>query len=641
MAFFGAKARLLHFGLLLALCTLPAISVIAPVRVAAQEAAQSLSYSKMFEYSRDLLSRKPVRDFLRETFKEELILRPEVAAQLKMEGALKEVSETQLMLLLEKNPQLLPEIDKYLAEIPKIDLTDSLQDTKRKAWREKFRALIKDQHVREEFQKLNNPAEAYLLRGENGKPAYTSRRLYVNHERMSGTKLKPADDLKKVVRDFIGNTQKQLIMNFFDFDLMDVADDLVELAKQGKDIQVGIDAGVIEARPEVMAVRDRLREGGVFVHEVDSVGLNHQKIIATDWEIPGKGRALLSSGNLTQSCIGPEGDLVHLNPRPRFSVPNANHMIVLDSDALSQLLQHNMSMTIKPGLQLRGSQYPMGGSYKLMGPIGKDGKQTHMLMTFTPGGALKNVNKNMIARVLRETEGPIHMAQFAYSSNDVNDALLERAAKEIKRTGRFQFFAAADTSFSVQPWSGFLKMTGQELQKEGDIKRYVELPDSPWRKTLGEKQLAELRKTIRIAPREYGTNRVRIGEEVFEATGKLHHKMLISGDAAVMGTSFNFSTGAETNQEQLAIFFDREMANDGRGIVEALAKNSERSVFEETQRRNMRNDFGKIVDDPDVDKPVKRAPAAVADKKSGSKPVKSKGKTKCKGAMKLVEAVAD
>ena len=152
-------------------------------------------------------------------------------------------------------------------------------------------------------------------------------------------------------------------------------------------------------------------------------------------------------------------------------------------------------------------------------------------------------------------------------------------------------------------------MSGLELLKEGEAKRYIEPPESPWRKTLGEAQLAEIRKNIRIAPKEYGTNRLKVGDEMIEATGKLHHKMLVSGDVAIMGTSFNFSTGAETNQEQLVLFFDHELAEDGRGIVDALAARSERSVYEETQRRNAKKEF-RVVESPDVDKPVVRKPAA-------------------------------
>ncbi|OFZ18634.1 MAG: hypothetical protein A2X94_01720 [Bdellovibrionales bacterium GWB1_55_8] len=600
------------------LAAIAAVSVYAKPPVVSQTAPE---YAKMFEYSRELLSRKPVRDFLREVFREELQVDPKTAALFNFtETSIKEVSESQFMLLLEKNPGLWDELDEYLAKMPSVDPKDPSQNAERKIWRDKFRKLIQDNGVKESFQKLNNPLEAHVLETAPGQAAYLNRKLYVNHEITKAGVRKPADDLKQVVRSFIGSTENRLIMNFFDFDLMDVADDLVALAGKGKEIRVGIDANVAEARPEVAAVRDRLRTGGVFVHEVDSVGLNHQKMIATDWDIPGKGRVLLSSGNLTQSCIGPEGDLVQMTPRPSFSVPNANHMITLDSDLLSQLVNHELTKTIDPKFQLRGSQYPMSGAYKLFGPTGKDGKPTYMIITFTPGGGLKSVNHNMIARVVRETDGPVHMAQFAFSSDSVQEALLERAARETAKAGRFEFKAVADTSFSVQPWSGFLKMSGLELQKEGDTKHYAELAESPWRKTLGEKQLDELRKNIRIAPPEYGTHHIKANGEALEATGKLHHKMLISGDAAIMGTSFNFSTGAETNQEQLVVFVDREMADDGRSIVESLAVKSERSVYEETVRRNTKSEF-RVVDDPDVDRPVKRAPA-----NAKAKPGKNSGK---------------
>lgn len=60
---------------------------------------------------------------------------------------------------------------------------------------------------------------------------------------------------------------------------------------------------------EVQKIFTKLKKSGIFIHAVDSVGLNHQKMMSIDWTIPGEGKVVFSSGNLTQSCIGAEGDL--------------------------------------------------------------------------------------------------------------------------------------------------------------------------------------------------------------------------------------------------------------------------------------------------------------------------------------------
>src|SRR5687768_16047420 len=120
---------------------------------------------------------------------------------------------------------------------------------------------------------------------------------------MNGTLMRP-HNLIDVWRQFILSAQKEIILNVFDFDLEEVADALIEQAHKGLYVQVGIDKkSVINVRPEVKAVADRLAENGVKVTGVLPVGLNHQKITAIDWSNPKRAAVLFSSGNLTRSCM--------------------------------------------------------------------------------------------------------------------------------------------------------------------------------------------------------------------------------------------------------------------------------------------------------------------------------------------------
>ncbi len=428
-----------------------------------------------------------------------------------------------------------------------------------------------------------------------GQPGYSELKAFVSHPYYLGDALQPASNLIQVWRDFIQGARKELILNVFDFDLEEVAQDLVELRKKGVSVRVGIDANVIAARPEVKKVHDLLKNGGVEVTAVNPVSLNHQKVSARDWSDPSIAAALLSSGNLTHSCLDPEGDLHGIADRPKESVPNANHVLTMKSWLLANLLFHELSKTLGPSLHLRGSQYPLTGAYQITGP-GVDPAtleaypEPSFIVTFTPGGGFGKANESILAQVIKQGKGPIRLVQFAYSSGPVADALLERAEADLQSHKDFDFQGVGDTPFAMQFWSQFLKMSGlKRMQTEGDKSRYAEDPESPWSKRIAPKDLARIRESVHIAPPVYGNHKVKLDGKSVDVTAKIHHKLMSVGSTAVVGTSFNFSQGAENNNEQIAVFTDRELAKLVEGIARWLIEGSPRTVFEESERRNRLN----------------------------------------------------
>lgn len=471
------------------------------------------------------------------------------------------VAESQLVQFLQDHPEWMNEEQfKLLAEVEKYSKT-SIDQTK---------------HTR--------------LIPPDGNWGYQDVKIFISHPYYEGNKLKSKDNLVKAWIDFINQAQFEIILNVFDFDLEEVAHALVAKVRQNVKVQVGIDKEVIAARQGVQKVVKILTDGGVEVTQVDSVGLNHQKVTAIDWSHPQLASVLFSSGNLTRSCIEPDGDLKGLIPLPKESIPNANHLITMKSFILANLVNHELTKTLDEKFRLRGRQYPMNGSYQLTGPnvnpsVLEAYPEPSIIITFAPNGGLKNINKNLISHILRKEKGSIRMIQFAFSSKDVEEALLFRAEQDIQTTKKFDFMSIGDTPFAMRNWSRFLVMSGLKLNLTPK-KHYVDDLEGTWFKKLGPKQMKELRKNIYVAPKIYGEHHLRIDGKAAKANGKIHHKILATPNFAIMGTSFNFSEGAESNNEQLLIFRDKKMSKIVNGMLKYLVSGSPGHVKAEADRRN-------------------------------------------------------
>lgn len=543
----------------------------------------SHDFAKMFALAREVMKRPEARRFLREVFKEELTLTEEQQKQFAIEGGVKDMSESQFMLMLQHNPALWPDVEAYLKAAKREDKADpDKADTEfENATRAKFRELLADERVAEVFRKFNDPLTPMTLEPAGGKPGYRNASVFANHQRVVGGKTVPAGDLKKVLLDFIAGAETEIMFNVFDFDLMDVADALIARAKDGVVVTGGIDKSVVESRPEVKAVFDKLNKAkGVTIRAVDSVGLNHQKVMVRDFNDEKKAKALFSSGNYTQSCIGPEGDLKDLpeDRRPKDSVPNANHMLVLDSFLLAQVAANSLTKTLVYGL--RGNEYPLDGAYRVMGEDGQ-----WIVISFSPRGGMGDINRDMTRRLITSTRGPLRLMQFAFSSEAVRDAIIERARIEGKD---FDLKAVGDTPFAVRPWSVFLELAGYALNEaEGKAKEYVEAAANALREVLGQERYEAVRRNIRVGPRAY-KNHVYKPEEgaAVQYNAKIHHKVVISGDYAVLGTSFNFSEAANSNQEQFLLTSDKALVAAMTSVFDGLFALATTGIVEEIVRRN-------------------------------------------------------
>jgi phosphatidylserine/phosphatidylglycerophosphate/cardiolipin synthase-like enzyme len=428
--------------------------------------------------------------------------------------------------------------------------------------------------------------------------------MFVNHsysytpEEASQPVEVPAANLVTVWDQFLRSAVEQIDLNVFDFDLESIAQTLIEQGRKGVRVRVGIDeAESLNKRAEVQRIYQMLKASGVVdVVPVNSVGLNHQKMVAIDWENVENAKVLFSSGNLTQSCLDPEGDLKGQVPLPPNSIPNANHVITMQSWLLANLVHHELSKTLDPELKLRGAGYPMTGAYQVTGPqierpdelLSEARPQHSLIISFTPGGGFKDINTHLIARLINEQPGPIRLVQFSFSSDVVGEALLERAQRAFHEKDEFDFLAIGDTSFAMRVESELLKISGLKLLKQKKPKKryYVEDKAAPWFGAFNGEQWDRLRHKVFIAPPEYVSFPRSKGKGVKEPNAKIHHKVLSVGNFAIVGTSFNFSDSAQTNNEQILILHEPDIARRVDGMVRWLVARSGKTVYEEAQRRN-------------------------------------------------------
>lgn len=505
--------------------------------------------------------------------------------------------------MFQKSREVLIPASKELKNIPESYVVEELQkrpELLSKAKHDLIAELVKN------VPKQVDPTKHVRLIPPPGMSGYSDMKLYVNHPYyMNGTLVRP-HNLIDVWRSFILSAQKEIILNVFDFDLEEVADVLIEQAHKGLYVQVGIDQkSVINVRPEVRAVSDRLRDNGVKVTGVVPVGLNHQKITAIDWSNPKRAAVLFSSGNLTRSCMEPQGDLKGTIPLPKESVPNANHFITMKSWLLANIVHHELTKTLSPDYLLRGKAYPINGSYQITGPgvnpqTFEAYPEPSLVISFTPGGGMKSINKNIISHFLRQEKGRIRMLQFAYSSEEVDKALLWRAEKDYQNTKNFDFKSVGDTPFAMMEWSRFLSMSGYKRLVDANKKKtYLIDQESPWMKSLGPEKIKDVQNKVFIAPKIYGNNWTLVNGKNTKVNAKIHHKIIATENFAIVGTSFNFSEGAESNNEQILVFRDRNLSNAVDGMVRYMVENSPGTVAQEAERRNKSGASDDESDDPE------------------------------------------
>ncbi|UXR65042.1 hypothetical protein EZJ49_02105 [Bdellovibrio bacteriovorus] len=275
--------------------------------------------------------------------------------------------------------------------------------------------------------------------------------------------------------------------------------------------------------------------------------------------------------------------------RTEYSIPNANHALLILGSLPAQATKAELKKTLE--YKIRGqSQYPISGSYKIYGEKQKANEEApYIVLSFSPNGGEGDVNKSIYVPLIQNTKGSIEAVHFAFSSKQIQNALLERATRDMQEKGHFEFRSVGDTPFAMREWSAFLLLSG--LKKDLPSGKYLTDGEAPILQALGAAGVTDLQDKIRTAPAIYGERHFRLedGSSV-KTTSKIHHKVFIfpEDSLAVLGTSFNPSENAENNNEQIVIVKDANIVRQARGLFGYLYKNSARSVTAEANRRNLK-----------------------------------------------------
>lgn len=566
---------------------------------AVQVSASSLTKLMDLAYR---IQRHPILyKYLNKVFSDFLVISEARQKQMGWPEKSKGLSESQLVFLLSTKPRFAVMANQYLsavnpdkADAPKIE---KLREQMRNELTE---LLAKDAEWKERMIKFADPTMPLNISLPRLQPGYQTTELFVNHPHVADgnnpqSEILPGQDLKRVVLDFISQAKSEVWYNVFDFDLKDVAQALVDANSRGVSVIGGIDNETIETRPEVKEIFDFLQKSkseNFQTVSVDSVGLNHMKVIVRDAGTP-YAATLFLSGNFTQSCIGPEGDLVNLTfaQRPKGSVPNANHAVLIQGDLPAVIARQHLKKILVD--KLRGqSDFPINGAYRVIGNVSVADRVTNWItISFSPNGGMGNVNSDVLRQFILGTKGPLRALLFAFSSPNLVEAINLRAKNEAERSNemgryRFDFAAVGDTPFAMRDWSGLLKISG--LQQDIETKKYSSVMDYDLRNVTGKDNFAVLQSQIRTAPTEYRMGKVTIDGESYDLSAKLHHKVWVApmDRLSVLGTSFNPSENAESNNEQILIIRDDVISEKAMGMFYGLYNRSKGSVIQVAERRN-------------------------------------------------------
>ncbi len=549
------------------------------------------------------------------------------------------VSQSKIIFLLSQVKKDWIAIEKYLDKVPEEKVTDPEIKVIHERFRKLFNDVIKDKKLIELIKTNLATNQPIRIVDKKHSLSYDDMEFYANHPRKeltrNGTvKTIPADDHRQVMIDLVNSAKPGDILhfNFYDLDLLDLAEAFIQAHKRGVKVLGGVDKGVVESKPAAQEVFKKLKAAGVYVEAVDSVGLNHQKIIALQ-SAHGTSKTILSSGNPTQSCSGPEGDLpeVPADIRPKESIPNPNNMIVVEGEipAIIAVAEIRKNIIYK----LRGqSEFPISGAYQLLGPK-RPGYQYHdwMLMAFSPNGGLGDINRDIFARVFRASSGPISGAFFSFSSEELALELTQKIVQEIKfrrkekRSMKDLVKLVGDTRFAMRDFSMLLRLSGyrlvefdpadptqlvtgqnnsikdpeefdQGIKKEKNKKVYIEdLNDpisKPIRDLLSPKEFEEFRKGIRVTNKSFKESSFEYNGKKITYEVKLHHKLFAIGAVTDAGTSINFSNAGKTNQEQIVIVFSEYIAKKAAEAIDYVFESfsdTSYSIKEEVARRNRFN----------------------------------------------------
>ena len=521
---------------------------------------------KLMDMTTRLLMRSSVKKFL----KRQLVVA--------LKG--RDISEGQLLLILRLFPKDLDIVENYLNKTHvKVEDRSKHEQELAKVIREKVDTAFKNKQFLEKFTQLNDPVKTIKFAYANGKESYESIGETLYNEKgldIKTGKIYEADDILAATVDFLDMATEVIKMNVYEFDSKEILNKLIEKAKDGLDITVGLDLNEKligeNAKEERFEVYKLLKDHGVTVVEVDAVKINHQKIIIIDPHLEGKAHTAMLSGNFTNSDIHAGGDLTSKGLAIENAKPNLNSMDITKSDIFTIIVEHELNKTLVYKLKgTRGDNaYPISSLYNFRGDKGHP--EYYKVIGFAPNG---NITEKFLSKMLAHSSGRLEIMSFAFST--LFEQINARIIQNIKTTGKPLFRAIGDRKFAISDTGTPLRLSFLDLVKDKEYYKtingkrvnyksvaYMPIKNNEIKKLLSEEDYREYLDSIRVAPSEYFDTFT-----VVDAQGKeyvinrfIHNKGMVSGDLVISGSSFNFSKSAEFNTEQIALAYHKANADN-------------------------------------------------------------------------------
>jgi hypothetical protein len=560
------------------------------------------------------------------------------------------LSQTKILFILAQVKEDWESIEKYLdfnpnklkppnSSRPPVANNSNTPDPARALDKELFNGIMAK--VKDNAELVNilksNIAVSQPLLVEDKRNGYTfnSIEFTANHDRYDDAdkktpKVIPAVDQRQVMIDLVDSLKAgdRFFFNFYDFDMEELADAIIAAKKRGVDIMGGVDSKVYSEKPAAKLVIDKMLAAKLRIQIVDSVGLNHQKLMAGIRK-NGKSFAMFGSGNATQSCNGPEGDLKMVPPesRPDFSKPNPNHITIVDGIYAALIVASEIKKHVV--YQLRGqSGFPVGGAFMLNGKPQKNSQDNEkMLLGFSPNGGMGDINRDIYSRFFKIANGPIEGAVFSMSSLELGKDMADAIVREIKqrrlegKPATDLWKVVGDAQFAMRDYSVLLKLSGYKMIEYeiadpftlpkseiiNDPEKFVE-PEPPGKKVkvfiedlknplvqeihslLTPEEWANWRSNIRISPKWFREQHFPWEGVNHASQVKLHYKGMALAKLNITnaGSSINFSNAGEANQEQIVIILSRKIAKAFRGALRYLFdmfSSPDLAIHQEVNRR--------------------------------------------------------
>ncbi|MEC9281686.1 MAG: hypothetical protein VX642_03160, partial [Bdellovibrionota bacterium] len=353
-----------------------------------------------------------------------------------------------------------------------------------------------------------------------------------------------------------------------------------------------------------------------LIYLVDATGLNHEKIIATNWSDPLTAKVWSASGNFTASGMHPKGDLAYTSLKVKEALPNANGFFTMNSYLASLIFRDHMIMLFEMGM--RGTELPLSGSFRIPGRILESGKRSHYNIAFGPGGGLRDITENIMGYEIQKapTQWPIGKLTFVNASPELT-ALSFKHHKKQKQAGITPIhWTVGDPGFTLRDYSQSLVESGMKVEIEGDNKQYVTDFDSPWVKEFGEEAMGSRNFVGASYFQSYKSTKDTDGN-VIEYSVKLHNKSMVLGGAIVttekpanskkyflakdglyyqnsiegitfVGNSNNLGRTTRSNNEQVSYFYDPLAHAEVWASIMGLAHEEVQTVRQQAEDRNPR-----------------------------------------------------